>query len=393
MSRNNSRSLNMPLQIRRGTNAQRQAMTQALAQGELLYVTDDQRLYIGNGSTLGGIQITGYTDEDAQDAAAQLFTNGAPHTGITFSYNDAGAGITAVVDLLNNTGTIGGVFKGNVVAEDSTLLIDAASGQIFGPLTGNVTGNVTGNLTGNVTGNLTGNVTGNLTGNVTGNTNGYHTGDAKGSVFGDDSSIIVNAIDNSLSAISANVGSVSITGNNIISSVGRIDIGSASVANNNTLYLYSQSTGEFINQVGISDPGSGFSPWANFKISKGTLTAPTVVAADDVLSGMMIFGYDGTDYRRSVTIGAQVDTGAVVSSNVVPGKFLVVVQTSTVSVSQQMTFNSKGVLEAPVMRVGTYANNAARDAFITAPAAGMIVFNTTGTKFQGYTGAAWVDLN
>jgi hypothetical protein len=40
-----------------------------------------------------------------------------------------------------------------------------------------------------------------------------------------------------------------------------------------------------------------------------------------------------------------------------------------------------------------YANNAARDAAITAPAAGMIVFNTTGTKFQGYTGAAWVDLN
>ena len=374
----------MPLQIRRGTNAQRETMTQALAQGELLYVTDTQRLYIGNGSLLGGVQITGYTNEDAQDAAAQLFTNGT-HTGITFTYNDAGAGINAVVDLLNNTGTIGGIFKGNVVAEDSTLLIDAASGQIFGPLTGNVTGNVTGNLTGNVTGNLTG--------NVTGNTNGYHTGDAKGSVFGDDSSIIVNAIDSSLSAISANVGSVSITGNNIISSVGRIDIGSASVANNNTLYLYSQSTGEFINQIGISDPGSGFSPWANFKISKGTLTAPTVVAADDVLSGMMIFGYDGTDYRRSVTIGAQVDTGAVVSSNVVPGKFLVVVQTSTVAVSQQMTFNSKGVLEAPVMRVGTYADNTARDAFITAPAAGMIVFNTTGTKFQGYTGAAWVDLN
>ena len=83
----------------------------------------------------------------------------------------------------------------------------------------------------------------------------------------------------------------------------------------------------------------------------------------------------------------------MVSSNVVPGKFLVVVQTSTVAVSQQMTFNSKGVLEAPVMRVGTYADNTARDAFITAPAAGMIVFNTTGTKFQGYTGAAWVDLN
>ena len=73
----------MPLQIRRGTNAQRQAMTQALAEGELLFVTDDKRLYIGGKDAsgvgiLGGIQITGYTNEDAQDAAAQLFTNGAP---------------------------------------------------------------------------------------------------------------------------------------------------------------------------------------------------------------------------------------------------------------------------------------------------------------------------
>jgi hypothetical protein len=42
---------------------------------------------------------------------------------------------------------------------------------------------------------------------------------------------------------------------------------------------------------------------------------------------------------------------------------------------------------------GVYADNAARDAAIPTPTAGMMVFNTTGTKFQGYTGSAWVDLN
>ena len=52
----------MPLQIRRGTDAERLAMTQPLAQGELLFVSTPgaERLYIGNGSTLGGVQITGY---------------------------------------------------------------------------------------------------------------------------------------------------------------------------------------------------------------------------------------------------------------------------------------------------------------------------------------------
>ena len=45
------------------------------------------------------------------------------------------------------------------------------------------------------------------------------------------------------------------------------------------------------------------------------------------------------------------------------------------------------------MQLATYANNAARDSAIASPNAGMIIFNTTGTKFQGYTGASWVDLN
>jgi hypothetical protein len=45
------------------------------------------------------------------------------------------------------------------------------------------------------------------------------------------------------------------------------------------------------------------------------------------------------------------------------------------------------------IKPGVYADDAARDAAITAPVAGMMVFNSTGTKFQGYTGAAWVDLN
>jgi len=45
----------MPLQIRRGTDAERSAMTQPLAAGELIYVTDTQRLFVGNGATVGGV--------------------------------------------------------------------------------------------------------------------------------------------------------------------------------------------------------------------------------------------------------------------------------------------------------------------------------------------------
>lgn len=53
-------------------------------------------------------------------------------------------------------------------------------------LTGNVTGDVTGNLTGDVTGNVSGDVTGNVAGNVD--------GDVNGSVFSDDSTLLVDGV-------------------------------------------------------------------------------------------------------------------------------------------------------------------------------------------------------
>jgi|LauGreDrversion4_2_1035121.scaffolds.fasta_scaffold19641_4 hypothetical protein len=120
----------MPLQIRRGTAVERLAMTQPLAAGELLFVTNEQKLYIGNGSTLGGILVTGYTNGDAQDAAAQIFTSGS-HNGINFSYNTVSNIISATVDLSSYTGTINAAsFKGSLVADDSTLLVDAVDGKI-----------------------------------------------------------------------------------------------------------------------------------------------------------------------------------------------------------------------------------------------------------------------
>jgi hypothetical protein len=157
----------MPLQVRRGTDAERLAMTQPLATGELLYVTNEQKLYVGDGATLGGIQITGYTDGDAKDSAAEILTDGV-HTGIGFAYNTATDVITATVDLSNYAGTIkADAFKGSVFADDGSTvggppLVDAISGTFNGNLVGNVTGDVAGNVTGNVLGNVTGVVTGNV---------------------------------------------------------------------------------------------------------------------------------------------------------------------------------------------------------------------------------------
>ncbi len=112
----------MPLQVRRGTDAERLAMTQPIASGELVYVTNEQKLYIGDGTTLGGIQITGYTDNDAKDSAAEIFSDGV-HSGIGFTYNTATNVMTATVNLSNYTGIIkADAFKGSLFADDGSTI-------------------------------------------------------------------------------------------------------------------------------------------------------------------------------------------------------------------------------------------------------------------------------
>lgn len=71
----------------------------------------------------------------------------------------------------------------------------------------------------------------------------------------------------------------------------------------------------------------------------------------------------------------------------------------TVTAGSNVTITTDHVILDGDLAVGValqlpvYANNAARDAAIPSPTAGQVIFNSTGTKFQGYTGAGWTDLN
>jgi hypothetical protein len=104
-------------------------MTQPLAAGELIFVTNTNRLWIGNGTTLGGVAVTEYTDENARDASAAMFVTGT-HNSITFAYDDALNKVNATVDLSDYQGVIkAAAFNGSVVANDSSLLIDGNTGK------------------------------------------------------------------------------------------------------------------------------------------------------------------------------------------------------------------------------------------------------------------------
>ena len=358
--------ITMPLQIRRGTNAERTAMTQALAAGELLYVTDTQRIYVGNGSTLGGIAVTGYTDGDAKDAAAGIFTSGS-HTGISFTYDTALNTMSATVDLSSFMGSITATsLKGSVFADDSSIMVDAvdqriyASGGFTGNLTGNVTGNLTGNVSGSVTGNVVGNLTGNVTGNVTGNLTGYHTGDMTGSVFADDSTIMVDGITHSITATGG------LTANNIYS-----------------------------DNVYSSDAGDGFSVIGKLENSltinqyDGTRDAPTAIAPGTAVGSVTIKGYNGSVYTFAGALSVAWDATANTSTEY-PDSTVSIVAGNNSSSPVAATLNKSGTFAAPILKVGSYDNTG--ESAITG-AIGMIIYNTSTNKFRGYSNTGWVDLS
>jgi hypothetical protein len=97
-----------------------------------------------------------------------------------------------------------------------------------------------------------------------------------------------------------------------------------------------------------------------------------------------------------------VDGAPTPGADAIPSKIVFAVANSSssfVSNNNQMTFDSKGVLAAPVFKLTSYADDAARSAAIATPAAGMMVFMASGTspsvtnKAVIYDGTAWVALH
>jgi hypothetical protein len=371
----------MPLQIRRGTNAERQAMVQPLAAGELLYVTDDQRLYIGTGAALGGVQITGYNNEDAQDAAASLFTSGV-HSGISFSYNDASNRVDATINLSTYTGAItatsitagtitAGALKGTVVADDSTILVDGVSGVLRGQLIGTVTGTVTGSLVGSVVGNTT----------------GYHTGDVSGSIFGANSSVIVDGTNN---VVVGDVVNINVTTENISAEVVTIDRNLASGG----LAIRTQGDTQLdnydlFNIVSANSSSNG--NFATFSKARGTIASPSALQTNDGIFSLLFIGHATSDFEVAAGIEASID-GSV--GSFAPGKLSFQTSDTSGNVTSRLTIDSKGTSAfTGMMQLATFADETAANAAVGgSPVNGMMYYDSGAGKIKGRQGGAWVVL-
>jgi len=210
----------MSLRLRRGPSEDR--VTLVFQAGELVYDTVEQRLYVGDGLTQGGLPLTDLLGDASPQLGSDLDLNSNDIIGfgnINIDGDITASGTLTVPNIITDvTGSLFGddsaplvdgansrlVFDNNVLSDFPEVEItnpqanqilvyggttwtnsSLFTGNVNGNLNGDVAGNVLGDVIGNVTGDVLGNVVGELTGSVNGNVIGTLTGTVTGDVVGD----------------------------------------------------------------------------------------------------------------------------------------------------------------------------------------------------------------
>ena len=380
----------MALRLRRGTNAERTAITPEA--GELVFTTDTKKVYVGDGTTTGGLIVSGQNDivdDGTPQLGGDLDLNGNNITGtgninitgtITATGNinlgdGAGSDIIAVGGTIQgaltpdsqlaynqgsntarwNTGYYGSLdvlghveadsIKADLVSDDSTL----AYNQTTKAFTGTT-------FTGTT---FTGGAFSGTTASFSTVTAASFDGDLSGSVFGDDSTPLVDAVNNVLTA--------------------------------------SKLT---IPVIAPTDPAGGITFETPGEPSRLLLQRNSDSAIGDTTPvGRLIFGYQvGAGVPVTITsVSVTNDQLAIIPQ---PGgtpdynKYMKLYKTGTVQISMAGEIsNAPGDAKLEVGGAVLYEpmTTTVRDA-LTAEA-GMVVFNTTDTKLQVYDGSAWVNLH
>lgn len=126
--------------------------------------------------------------------------------------------------------------------------------------------------------------------------------------------------------------------------------------------------------------------------TRGSVASPESTQAGDKLGGITFTGLvDGTN-KTAVSLNSKWSPDAVFGPDSGNGLLEILVNTDAVShvpsdVVGQYTFNHKGVLSAPILKVGSYTTDT-----IPVGEEGMIIFNTTTKTFQGWNGTEWTIL-
>ena len=436
----------MPLQIRRGTEAERQLLASPPQQGELVYITP----------------ITGYTDENALDYIGSVLDAG-PHTGISFAHDDGANTISATIDPTQNlttltvtgntslgtttvdgnlavTGKLTADFNGTISGDDSTILVDGVDNKINldGTVKGHIVPNVTetydigtnllkfrdlylsgsslhlGDAEVTATGTAIDLPVGSTVGGVAimGGSESVLT-DIQGSVFGDDSSVIVNAVDNTITVATGLTIGQSLDGGATLfdarsQAEGGVVIYPGTDADSPLALATLASTPSSVSDVLT---GLGDLRRMTLEAYKGTIDNPTQLVAGDILGAYAFSGQDSpsNDNRQVSAILAQADPNGTITTDRVDQKIHILVAHGVNGAStKKFTFDSAGQMAinqenaSATLDVNGFAKLAILTAEPASAANGMIAiadgtsWNPTGSGNQtvvAYVNGAWAALS
>jgi hypothetical protein len=481
----------MALQIRRGTDAERQLITPL--QGELIFTTDTNRLYVGDGTTLGGVAVdTAGTGggasvlNDLTDVTISGLTTGQVlkwnGTAWVNGTDEVGSGTTIssindIPDVSITTPVSGQVlkFNGSAWVNDTDLndgngaiaLGDITDVDIVTPLAGQVLKFDGFNWVNGTDENLTSLTISDLTDTsisslVEGNSLIWNGLDWVNSFVSLDSLLDVNiltpqlndiiyfdglnwsnkqlSLEDAADVIVSNVleneylkwdgsswansilsiqddllpalggdlslnnfniqgsgnisisGSISnsvvnITNDSITSSSGFITLGSEENSADITAYLNGR-----LRVYGIASVTGTGGAFIKLRQQRGTFSSPLRVEVNDWLGGLEFSAYADTDTVAETGLVFMQNDGTnwPLDSNYISSRFVVVPTTNTGYSSRILTFDKNGILSTSVWRSSGLSST---DIASLTPTNGMIVYNTTTNKFQGYQNGAWINLD
>ena len=122
---------------------------------------------------------------------------------------------------------------------------------------------------------------------------------------------------------------------------------------------------------------------------RGTVDAPASYQSGDRTMELVGQAYDGSSNRENVTLVFET-TGAV-SNNVAPGKATFKIR-NPAGTNTEFAFQNDGGAVMPASGYVQFGSVTTTERNALTAANGMVIYNSTDNKFQGYENGAWVNL-
>jgi hypothetical protein len=390
----------MALKLRRGTEAER--VTAFVDIGEIVYVTDTKKVFVGDGATTGGI-LVGPVDA----ALFDVLSDTTPQLGGNLDLNGrniTGTGNISITGSITATGTInlgdgtedninvGGLINSSLnPAIDDSYSLGTAAKQWASLWATQVNVDTTLAVGSQIIKLSSGAIDSNLvlwdaeTDTISSR---FVRSDLIGSVLSDDSSIAFVDAD----SFTISNGTLTLDSNIIKTDSDAIFLASA---DNPVIEVVANSSILSVRKIGIDDSINNMtiSSVEGARLSGGNIAN---VQNGDYIGTFTVSGYQEGQYVPKVLLVGTVDAATV--DNPLPGKILFGLHDAVGDFKAEVSINSRHHIAAPVMKFTPFVDATARDTALPTGVveAGMVIYLQSTNKLQvnaNGTTAGWVDLN